>query len=486
MTHPLEELSSLVDPKDAKHPEARAAIVKVTLGLRKVLRSDRWPKPFQVSGVAFLELAGDRALIADEQGLGKSITAICRILLKLHLPAVVIAPPTPLLNWKKEFNLWAPGLKVHRLDKVSAEVPHRGWRGVVITTWDLLQYHAEALARLRPRIVVADEAHYILNDEAHRSVHFEELIRDVPHLLLMTGTPQKNRPQELWRLLNILDPRAWSEVTLPSFKELNKDDFSRGTQTRLTRRIRQYMLRREKTDATPELGEKKVRPLLVEIPENEMVLYRQIEKRFEEWLDEKVRREIAEEGLELEEAALEAEVLKRSRKALGSKALAQVGQLRQLVGELKASIAARWLIEVSRAGEAVVAFAHHQTVIARVAQKLQQAGVPFGVIDGKTPKTRRFSLVNEFQEGKINVILCSGAAREGITLTRARHVFFCERFWTPAEEDQAADRVHRISQTREVTVWILKALGTIDMRMDQVVGRKRVVIGRTMKKERER
>jgi SNF2 family DNA or RNA helicase len=482
--HPLEELSGLVNPQDAQHPEARKAIVKVTLGLRKVLRSGMWPKPFQVSGASFLELAGDRALVADEQGLGKTITAICRILLKLHLPALVVAPPSTLLNWKKEFNRWAPGLKVHRLDKVAVAVPPPGWLGVVITTWDLLRYHTEGLTRLKPRILVADEAHYILNEGADRSAYFEELADNIPHLLLMTGTPQKNRPQELWRLLHIVDRRAWPEATLPSFKELNKDDFSRGVQTRLTRRVRQFMLRREKADATPELGEKVVRPLVVEIPEAKMALYRQVERRFEEWLDEKVRGEIEAEGLELEEEALEAEVLRRSRSALGSKALAQVGQLRQLIGELKAPIAARWLIEAARAGEAIVAFAHHKSVIERVSQELRQAEIPFGVIDGKTPKTRRFSLVNEFQDGKIKVVVCSGAAREGITLTRARHVFFCERFWTPAEEDQAADRVHRISQTREVTVWILKALGTIDMRMDQVVGRKRVVIGRTMKREK--
>lgn len=485
MLHPLEELSGLVDPSKAQHPAAREAVVNVVKGLRKVLRAERWPKPFQISGAAFCELAGDRALIADEQGVGKTITAICRILLKRHFPAVVVAPPTPLLNWKEEFRLWAPGLEVHRLDKVDRWVPRAGFQGVVITTWDLLPYHAEALAKMQPRIVVGDEAHYILNEETERSFYFQHMISKVPHLLLLTGTPQKNRPQELWRLLNLIDPRAWSEVTLPAFKNLNKDDFDRGAQSRLVRRVRQYMVRRLKKDATPELGEKRVQTLLVQIPEAQMAAYREVERRFSEWLEDKIQRE-----LETEEAAGEIsfdddavrahEAEKRFQKALQTKSLVQTGQLRQIVGRLKAPIAARWIVEVARAGEAVVAFAHHEEVIDVISTRLAQSGVKFGVIVGKTPKTRRHSLVKEFQGGKIDVILCSGAAREGVTLTRARHVLFCERFWTPAEEDQAADRVHRISQTREVFIWKMKAVGTMDTRMDEVNVRKRRVISRAV------
>lgn len=475
----------MVDPTKATHPKARDAIVGVVKGLRKVLRSDRWPKPFQIAGLAFCALAGDRALIADQPGLGKTILGTCRILLGLHIPAVVVCPPSMLLKWKEEIETWAPGLEVHRLDKVSKWVPRPGFRGVVVTTWDLLSHHAEALALLRPRIVVGDEAHYILNEGTGRSEFFEHLIAGVPHLLLLTGTPMKNRPQELWRLLNIIDPRAWSEVTYPAFKELNKGDFDRGVQSRLVRRIRQFMLRRLKQDATPELGDKTVHTVLVQIPEEQMAPYREMERRFEAWLRAKIEAEMVEavESGELalaDDEAREAEFNKRYLKALQTKSLVQTGQLRRIVGRLKIPAAGRWLTEVSRAGEPAVAFAHHQEVIDGVAGRLARAGVRFGIIVGKTPKTRRHSLVKEFQDGRLDVILCSSAAQEGITLTRARHILRIERAWTPADEDQAADRVHRIGQKRGVHVWVMKAAGTMDTRMDEINVRKRRVIGRTV------
>lgn len=484
--HPLEELSGLVSPKDARHPVAQQAIIRVTQRLRHIVKSDRWPKPHQITGVAFCELARDRALVCDDMGLGKTSIAILRILAALHLPAVIVCPPSVLLNWKREIELWNTNVPIHRLDKQARPVPHRGWVGIVLTTWDLLTYHLESLIALQPRILVADEAHYALNNEAGRSVALDQIADACPHVLLMTGTPQKNRPQDLWRLLNILDRQAWSEITLPAFKELAKDDFSAALQSRLGKRIRQYMLRRTKDIALrDELTAKQIRPFLIHIPEERMATYRQVERRFEEWLNAKVRSEIAEEGLEFtSEGDLGAEITRRSRKALSSKSLAQVGRLREIVGALKAPYVARWALDAARVHEPVVVFAHHQQVIEIISRELRNHGVKHGLIVGKTPKTRRFSLVNEFQGGKIDVLLCSGAAREGLTLTRARHVMQGERFWTPAEEDQAADRLHRIGQKRDVMVWRAIAVGTYDERMDQVNVRKRVLIRRTVEGEK--
>ena len=70
----------------------------------------------------------------------------------------------------------------------------------------------------------------------------------------------------------------------------------------------------------------------------------------------------------------------------------------------------------------------------------------------------------------------SKAAKEGITLTRARHLLFIERYFTSADEDQAEDRIRRIGQRHPTTIWHLHATGTIDDRMVEIIGSKRRII----------
>lgn len=480
------ELSGLVDPGGARLEVSRDAIVQVTQDLRRLRLGDRWPKSFQVSALAYCKLAGYRVLLADEQGLGKTAIALCSILLNGMSPAVVVAPATVLLNWKAEAGYWLPGVPVHRLDRVHRSVPPPGWRGIVVTTWDLLRYHSEALVRLKPKVVIADEAHYVIHPGTERADHFERLVESVPHLMLLTGTPIVNKATELWRLLRLVQPRAWPEATRDAFKELDKEAFDKGLQSRLTRRIRCSLIRRLKTDALEDLEAKLVRPVRINLPADAMRQYKQLEREFDEKVEEGIRDALNSEGwappLDCSdpETAFEVEVGKRRARSLSARALVLQTHLRKLVGVLKVPAATRWIVEVIRSGEPVVVFAYHQEVISALADALARRGAAYGVIDGKTPKTRRHSLVGEFQGGKIDALVCSTAAREGITLTRAKHVLRAERWWTSASEDQGADRLHRIGQKRQVEVWELVAAGTIDERMDATVQRKRRITVRTV------
>ena len=481
----LFELSSCVDPAALRNRAAQDAIVRTTKALRKRIKAEKWPMPHQVAGVAYCALARDRALIADDMGVGKTATALLRVLLAGHVPALVICPPNVLHNWKQEAEWWIPGIAVHRLDKVARPVPPPGWPGMVVTTWDLLRYHSRALIGMRPRIVIADECHYALHSKTLRTRHFEAIARRAPHLLLLSGTPLVNRPKDLWRLLNIIDPNDWPEATVEGFKALNDDTFDSGHQDRLTRRIRAFMLRRLKGDALTDLTAKKHSTLTVRLPAKSMTEYREVEDRFATWLDRHVRAKLSPDDYTDDEGnadddAYEDAVEEHKTRTLASADLVKIGHLRRIVGLLKAPLAAGWLTEAVNAGEPVVAFAEHQAVIAAVSQALTDRGVRFGVIDGKTTKTRRHSRVKEFQSGAIDVLLCSQAAREGITLTRARHVLQIERWWTSAAEDQGADRLHRIGQKRDVTVWMMIAEDTVDERMDQVVSKKRRVTARTV------
>lgn len=106
------------------------------------------------------------------------------------------------------------------------------------------------------------------------------------------------------------------------------------------------------------------------------------------------------------------------------------------------------------------------------------AGTRWGKITGGVNAKKRQELVEQFQSGKLDGLVCSTiAAKEGLTLTAADTVVFIEREWVSGWEEQAEDRVNRIGQDSD-TVWAtyLSVAGTIDERFDRIVEQKREVV----------
>ena len=99
-------------------------------------------------------------------------------------------------------------------------------------------------------------------------------------------------------------------------------------------------------------------------------------------------------------------------------------------------------------------------------------------LHGGTPTRRRQQMIDRFQddEGGIPVFILSlKAGGVGLNLTAANHVFHYDRWWNPAVEDQAADRAHRIGQTRPVVVHRLVAQDTVEERILELHARKRAL-----------
>ena len=135
-----------------------------------------------------------------------------------------------------------------------------------------------------------------------------------------------------------------------------------------------------------------------------------------------------------------------------------------------------WIAKAIRLGEPVVVFMEHQAVLRSLEKKLKKQRIRYIVLEGKTPSKHRQEAVDAFQRHDYPVFLGTKAAKEGITLTAARHLLFIERFFTSSEEEQAEDRIRRIGQTHKTTIWFLHAIGTIDDRIDDIVQGKRRLI----------
>ena len=149
--------------------------------------------------------------------------------------------------------------------------------------------------------------------------------------------------------------------------------------------------------------------------------------------------------------------------------LVAIGALWRLLGRLKAPHAAAWLADyVSRTGRPVVSFTWHKEPMRLIEEHLAEAkkpdGSPFRVarIDGGTNSKLSDKRGAAFQAGKIDVLLCSSKAREGLNLYAADHLLFGELWWVPSMMDQAEGRIHRMGQTRATYMYRMIVAGSID------------------------
>ena len=393
-------------------------------------------RDFQREDVDQIAANGFRALIANAPGTGKtatSLSCISRAPGRL-LPALVVCPASVVRNWRKEVRMWTPGLKTHIIEDTSSPMPDRPV-DVFITSWALLTYRWQEFCRMGLQLVIGDEIHFAKNDQAMRSQAMASLCARTPHLLLLSGTPIINDTDEL-EVINSLFGAT-----------------------------RPIMIRRLLEDVAKDIPPKQRARLNVELPDKIKARYRSAEQDFAAWLEK-----------ELSDRLDSGEARDAASRALAAEALIKIGYLRRILASGKVFAAADWTARVVRAGEQVVLFAEHRAVISKLHRLLRKQGIPFVTIDGSTSSKDRQRAVDMFQRHRIPVFIGSKAAKEGLTLTAARHLLFVERYWTSAEEEQGEDRIRRIGQTHPTKIWFIHCAGTVDDRISTIIERKRRIV----------
>lgn len=392
--------------------------------------------PFQEEDVAFFKRHDYRAINANSPGTGKTIECLACIAQDPErlLPAVIVCPASVGRNWYRESKTWlGTNIKVQILRKTDAEI-HKEAQ-IIVLSWSLLPRFLTKILARGPRLLIADEAHYGKNPESLRGRALAELALRTPHVLALTGTPIVNMEEELWVL------QALFGTTSPP----------------MTRRLLE--------DVAPHIPAKFRTTVSVQLSSGATAEYRRAEKDFASWLEEKFRPELGRSG-----------AARMANRLLVTEALTKVGYLRRLLGEAKVDAAVHWIESMVRRGEPVVVFAEHQKPIRSIEQELQRRNIRFATLEGTTTRRARQRAIDRFQAGRVPVFLGSKAAKEGITLTRSRHLLFVELFFTAADTEQAEDRIRRIGQTRETTIWYLHAEGTLDDRIDEIVNKKRRIV----------
>ena len=395
--------------------------------------------------------------LADDMGLGKTIEVLSfldKIKEEGKEKVLIIVPATLVENWKKEINKFAPHFSVFILKGENEPVDDRVKAYITITTYQTA-IRLDYINRINWDLVVLDEAQAIKNYYTSQSKKVKSL--NTKMRIAMTGTPIENNLLELWSLFDFVNPGLLG--TRDEFKDFyfGSDKFL-DMQKKLKSLISPFVLRRVKTDKTiiSDLPEKHEIDVTIDLSKKQIVLYRKIVADLEE------QKSKAESQRQLQALVLTT-ILKL--KQVCNHPSQYLGDEKYDLEDSGKFIELKRICETIHAKrEKVLVFTQFKEIIPAINELLSKVFNKIGYsIDGETSMQKRNAYIDSFQNGDTPyMVLSLKTAGVGLNLTAAQNVVHFDRWWNPAVENQATDRVYRIGQTKNVTVYRFTSANTVE------------------------
>ncbi|NMA80803.1 MAG: DEAD/DEAH box helicase [Jeotgalicoccus halophilus] len=426
----IESLTGQTNKKDAEDipselVEAVNAVELNTEGLDLTLRH------YQAFGAKYM-LYSKRVLLGDEMGLGKTVQALA-VLNHLNHDGkqafIVVCPLSVVANWKRETEKFTKlnALIYHGKDRDQVFKQWQEEKGILITTFSHTRnIDKDAVDHLDALIV--DEAHYIKNPEAKRSISVYELAEKAEYVSFMSGTPMENRLEEMKQLISVLQENIADKIS----NELHLLE-----PKKFKREVAAVYLRRNRAD------------VLGELPELEII---------EQWSD------FGQEEQVLYDQAVE------NGKVMTMRRAAWQGGSPDKSPKLDAL---REICEAAREnGHKVLVFSFFRDVIETIQEHL--TGQTFPAITGDVPNSDRQKIVDDFTSAEPGAVMVSQitAGGVGLNIQAANIIVLCEPQWKPSTEEQAISRAYRMGQSRNVMVYRLLTEDSIDGSMLEVLAEK--------------
>ena len=386
---------------------------------------------YQEWGVRYA-VAQRRILLGDEMGLGKTVQAIAAMVhLRDHGAThfAVVCPASVLTNWCREIAKHSD-LDVHHVHGSGKDTALKQWLskgGVAVTTYETTAAF-ELAENFRFTMLTVDEAHYIKNPSAQRTVNVKKLCEHAERLLFMTGTALENKVEEMATLITILNPTVAREIqpmlslsSAPQFREA----------------VAPVYYRRKREDVLTEL------PELVESCE---------------WCNL-----LPKEKAIYQEAIAEQNFMAARRVSWN-------------VEDLEDSSKAKRLLEIVEDAKEqerkVLIFSFFLDTVAKIAAMLGESSME--PITGSVSPARRQEIIDEFDKAPAGSALIAQiqSGGTGLNIQSASVVIMCEPQLKPSIENQAISRAYRMGQARSVLVYRLLCDDTVDERIMEILRQK--------------
>uniref|UniRef100_A0A8B9R7I9 Chromodomain-helicase-DNA-binding protein 4 n=1 Tax=Anas platyrhynchos TaxID=8839 RepID=A0A8B9R7I9_ANAPL len=454
--------------------------------------------PYQLEGLNWLRFSwaqGTDTILADEMGLGKTVqTAV--FLYSLYKeghskgPFLVSAPLSTIINWEREFEMWAPdmyvvtyvgdkdsraiireneftfednairgGKKASRMKKEAAVKFH-----VLLTSYELITIDMAILGSIDWACLIVDEAHRLKNNHSSAVLNGYSL----QHKLLLTGTPLQNNLEELFHLLNFLTPERFHNLEgfLEEFADIAKEDQIK----KLHDMLGPHMLRRLKADVFKNMPSKTELIVRVELSPMQKKYYKYILTRNFEALNARGggnQVSLLNVVMDLKKccnhpylfpvAAMEAPKMPNGMYD-GSALIRASGKLLLLQKMLK---------NLKEGGHRVLIFSQEDF--------LEHEGYKYERIDGGITGNMRQEAIDRFNAPgaqQFCFLLSTRAGGLGINLATADTVIIYDSDWNPHNDIQAFSRAHRIGQNKKVMIYRFVTRASVEERITQVAKKK--------------
>lgn len=444
------------------------------------LKAQLWP--YQEIGVKwlwFLYTYGLSGLLCDEMGLGKTHQAMALLAAasKEKHKYLVVCPTSVIYHWQELLNKFLPDFKVcvyHGLERgIALDYD------VLVTSYGIIRSEIKTLESINFEIAIFDETQIAKN---HASKTNKALRRISSKMRLgLTGTPIENRLRELESLFDLILPNYLpSEAVfrhffiLPIEKEKNKE-----RKKLLSKLIKPFIMRRKKQEVLLELPEKMEEISYCDLSDMQRELYNKTALASRDTLIDELKNK-AKAPNYLHVFALLSKLKQIcDHPVLINKDLENYQKYQSGKWDLFIEL----LNEARESNQKVVVFSQYLDMISIITRYLKKQNIGYASIIGST-KDRQEQIKKFKEDPKCEIFVASLlAAGVGINLSVASIVIHYDRWWNPAKENQATDRVHRIGQTRGVQVLKLVTKNTIEERIHALIEQKKGLIEETIGKD---
>ena len=446
------------------------------------------PYPYQQDGIVY-GLTHKRLIIGDEPGLGKTLQSIGIVDTAGAYPCLVICPSSLKINWQREFEKFTDNSALVLDNSVRTTWPYllkMGMHHVAIVNYESLRKYfvwdirGGKSFRLKdvvfcPQIkmfksIIIDESHRVKDPSAQQTIFTKGLSVGKEWIILLSGTPVVNRPEDLVSQLSIMG-RLQDFGGATQFKAdyctdpKDKDAEPTVPLSVLSQKLYDTcMIRREKAKVLPQLPDKTRVDLYVDISNGaeydlaaaDLAAYLE---QYTECTDYEIRRKMRMEALV---------------RFMTLRQLATLGKLAQAIDFIRTFL---------DSGKKLIVFCSLHEVVDALVKAFPGAVT----VTGRDSAVSKQAAVDSFQNNPdTRLIVCSiKAAGVGLTLTASSNVAFVELAWTYADCCQCEDRAHRIGQKDNVTCYYLLGRGTIDHTIYSLIQTKKSIAAEIMNSDDE-
>ncbi|HNY01623.1 MAG TPA: DEAD/DEAH box helicase [Bacteroidales bacterium] len=425
--------------------------------------------PYQQKGILFAVKAG-RSMICDEMGLGKTVQAIgAAELLKSEQGisgALIICPTSLKYQWQSEIERFTgetaqviEGLPHVRHSQYHSEAFYK------IVSYHTLSHDINEINEVEFDLVVLDEAQRIKNWKTKIAQGVKKI--KSPYALVLTGTPLENKLEELYSIVQFVDPFKLGPYYhfLDYYQVKNETGRVMGYRHlhEITGKLSDIMIRRSKKEVMSELPERMDKILHVSMTEKQMEMHTEfgdlVARLVNKWkhqgfLHEKDRQRLMI-NLNLMRMVCDSTYIVDQQSRHDTK----ISELMDILDE--------YLEEKT---DKVVVFSQWERMTRLVAHELEARKIGYRCLTGSVPSRHRKELFDHFNnDPDCRVFLSTDAGSTGLNLQSASLIINLDIPWNPAVLEQRIGRVHRYGQKKKVSVINFVSTGTIEHRMIAVL-----------------